>query len=141
MDDREWWSVVCALRAGRADPGVEAYSRLEPVRVQVARMRGLSDRVLRSLARDESVNVRVMVAMRPDLPADLVDDLSWDESAPVVAALAATHELDGEMCARLARIEDVAVQRALGRSDAARFLEALPEPTGRGEKRRRRWFR
>ncbi|MFQ7494118.1 MAG: hypothetical protein ACLRL4_11080 [Bifidobacterium bifidum] len=56
MDDREWWSVVCALRAGRADPGVEAYSRLEPVRVQVARMRGLSDRVLRSLARDESVN-------------------------------------------------------------------------------------
>lgn len=132
---------MCALRAGRADPGVEAYSRLEPVRVQVARMRGLSDRVLRSLARDESVNVRVMVAMRSDLPADLMDDLSWDESAPVVAALAATHELDGETCARLARIEDVAVQRALGRSDAARFLESLPEPTGRGEKRRRRWFR
>lgn len=47
-------------------------------------MRGLSDRVLRSLAHDESVNVRVMVAMRPDLPADLVDDLSWDVRASVL---------------------------------------------------------
>ena len=99
------------------------------IRARVAQNRRVPQRLLRRLAQDDSVGVRVAVAVHPSTPVSVAEMLADDDAASVRVRVIRHWQLPERLVRRLARdySEDVRIAVAMCPQTPREVVEALAE--------------
>ena len=99
------------------------------IRARVAQNRRVPQQLLRRLAQDDSVRVRVAVAAHPSTPVSVAEMLADDDAADVRVQVAWQRQLPSRLVRRLARdcSEEVRIAVAMNPQTPREVVEALAE--------------